>query len=154
MPIAECIHMRQCSKSLLYALKKVLSFNTLENLSGKGQLKILLDQTISKYKKLHQIAAKGDTHFIVAVENDDRFMPHWEELSSWRVCIKDIWTALAAPETEVAYTKADVNGIYQWRTVTLLTGCSLFKNIYHTLGGLAPQNPVCRCNAGYPIDYH
>ena len=74
MPITECIHLQQCSKSPLYVPKKVLSFNTLENLSGKGQLKILSDQTISNCKKLHQIAAKGDTHLIVAVGIDDRFI--------------------------------------------------------------------------------
>ena len=43
---------------------------------------------------------------------------------------------------------------HQWRKVTFLTGSSLFKNTYHTLGASPPRLPVCRCNAGCPIAYN
>ena len=38
----------------------------------------------------------------------------------------------------------------QWRTVIFLTGCSLFKNTYHTLGGFAPHTPCLSLQCWLP----
>ena len=40
---------------------------------------------------------------------------------------------------------------HQWRTVTFLTGCSLFKNTYHTLGAWPPRPPFVAAMLAAPL---
>ena len=54
------------------------------------------------------------------------------------LCLQDPLFDLIIGNVHGARRSDDPN---QWRTVTFLTGCSLFKNTYHTLGSEAPQTP-------------
>ena len=74
MPSFESIHLQQCNEAYTIAPKQTLSLDSLKDLSGNGQLKLLSDSTISRRGALQESAKKEQSNLLVAVHDSERFI--------------------------------------------------------------------------------